>query len=391
MIVGGGVAGCATALGLARAGMPDVLVLEARDAPGFRVGETVPPACASVLHRFGLWETFLAADHVPSPGTCASWGKADLGYNDFLLDPERRGWHLDRPRFEAMLAEAVTDRGGTLLRGMRLRDVAPRAGGGWSLGLEHGGGVSRVDAGFLVDASGAAAAAARRLGVARNAIDCLMVIHAVFDLDEPAAVPARTFLEAAEYGWWYAARLPGGQLIAALSTDRPTLRESRLAEPAVWHAALRRTQHVAPLLARGQASGTPDPDIAIAPSAILSRVTGPLWTAVGDAASSYDPLTSQGITKALLDGEAAAGAIAASLTLGDAPLLAWQDQVFAGFNRYLELRRHLYGLERRWPEAAFWRRPLTDRALAHRRHIVGSGLSPHALRETEFGQASGWN
>jgi hypothetical protein len=44
-------------------------------------------------------------------------------------------------------------------------------------------------------------------------------------------------------------------------------------------------------------------------------------------------------------------------------LAAYQDGVFAGFTRYLELRRHLYGLETRWPDAPFWRRPLTDRAL----------------------------
>lgn len=362
-IIGGGVAGCATALALLRHGRRDLVVVEAEPAARPRIGETIPPACAAVLQRFGLWDSFLAQGHVPSLGSAASWGKAELGYNDFLLDPHGRGWHLDRPRFDTLLADAVAGRGGTLMLGMRLRDVARHAGS-WSLAFDAADGPRRLDADFLVDASGPAAAAARRLGVARNAIDCLTVLHAVLDLAAPDRVPTRTLLEAADYGWWYAARLPGGRLIAALSTDRATLRRRRLADAVGWNAALRQTRHVASLLTLGRASGTPKPDLAIAPSAILSRVTGPGWLAVGDAASSYDPLTSQGIIKALLDGEAAGRAIAVHLGGDTAALPAYQDGVFAGFTRYLELRRHLYGLEARWPNAPFWRRPLTDRAPA---------------------------
>jgi len=377
-IVGGGVAGCATALSLLRHGVHDFIVLEAEPVGSFRIGETIPPASAAVLRRFGLWEAFLAQGHVPSPGSAASWGKAELAYNDFLLDPQRRGWHLNRVRFDGLLADAVTRRGGALARGLRLRAVeraveravAPRAGG-WSLTLEAKDGARRLDTEFLVDATGVASAAARRFGVARNAIDCLTVVHGVFDLAAPDAASARTLLEAAEYGWWYATALPGGRSIATLSTDRATLRERRLADPETFNAALRQTRHVAPFLARGPTSGTPKLNIAIAPSAILSRVTGPGWLAVGDAACSYDPLTSQGVIKALLDGETAGQAIAAHRGGDDASLLAYQDRLFAGFSRYLELRRHLYGLERRWRDAPFWRRPLTDQALAAQPSTVG--------------------
>jgi flavin-dependent dehydrogenase len=80
---------------------------------------------------------------------------------------------------------------------------------------------------------------------------------------------------------------------------------------------------------------------------------------VGDAASTCDPVTAQGIVKALCDGEAAADAIAAYLAgAGDAPLLAYQDGVFARFRDYLRLRRHLYERERRWPQAPFWQNRL---------------------------------
>jgi flavin-dependent dehydrogenase len=130
--------------------------------------------------------------------------------------------------------------------------------------------------------------------------------------------------------------------------------------------ALRATRHLVRWLERGKAALADSVTLAtaLAPSAILSRVVGDRWLAVGDAASACDPVTAQGIVKALSDGEAAADAIAAHLAgAGDAPLLAYQDGVFARFRDYLRLRQHLYGRERRWPQAPFWQNRLAPGGL----------------------------
>ena len=120
-------------------------------------------------------------------------------------------------------------------------------------------------------------------------------------------------------------------------------------------ARRRRSRHASPLPA-------------LAPSAILSRVVGARWLAVGDAASAYDPVAAQGIVKALCDGEAAADAIAGFFAgAGEAPLLEYQDGVFARFTDYLRLRQHLYGLERRWPQAPFWQNRLAQGGIQRRR------------------------
>lgn len=79
-----------------------------------------------------------------------------------------------------------------------------------------------------------------------------------------------------------------------------------------------------------------------------------------NAASAYEPVSAQGIVKALCDSEAAADAVTGFLAgMGEAPLLAYQDAVFARFRDYLRLRLHLYGLERRWPQSPFWRNRLS--------------------------------
>jgi len=133
---------------------------------------------------------------------------------------------------------------------------------------------------------------------------------------------------------------------------------------------LRQTRHAARWLERGQAALADGHNLtlALAPSAILSRVVGERWLAVGDAACAYDPLSAQGIVKALCDGEAAADAIAGVLAgAGEAPLLAYQDGVFARFRDYLRLRRQLYRIERRWLQAPFWQnRRLLGTSASHR-------------------------
>jgi hypothetical protein len=84
-------------------------------------------------------------------------------------------------------------------------------------------------------------------------------------------------------------------------------------------------------LSGGKAAAMDRPlHLALASSAILSRVVGERWLAVSDTGSACDPLLSQGIMKALHDGVAAArdrhmhGRAAK-------PLLGYQEDVFARF------------------------------------------------------------
>jgi 2-polyprenyl-6-methoxyphenol hydroxylase-like FAD-dependent oxidoreductase len=92
--------------------------------------------------------------------------------------------------------------------------------------------------------------------------------------------------------------------------------------------------------------------------AFLEPATGPGWLAIGDAAISLDPLSSQGLLNALYTGLAAAESIARHL-VGDAGALADYASTLLGIEK--AYRRNLsdcYGMERRWPDAPFWRRRL---------------------------------
>ena len=349
-VVGGGPAGAAAALTLARLGRRVLLAdSPAGHAVGFKVGESLPPAARPILHALGVWDALLADGHLPSYGNASVWGSETVASTDFLFSPYGPGWHLDRGRFDGRLRRAAEEAGADLWRAaVRVR----RAGGGGA--VDAGGPPARCD--WVIDASGRRAAVARRQGTARSADDRLICAYARF---RPADTPdpdARTLIEAAADGWWYTAPVPGRGRVVAYLTDAD-LAPPRLARsPAAFLALLAGTAAVGPLLAaRGY---RPDSPLAAASahSGRLDPPAGPGWVAVGDAALSLDPLSSQGILSALRTGVGGAEAAHAHLAGDSSALASYSRSVADGYRAYLRQRADSYALERRWPARPFWRR-----------------------------------
>jgi flavin-dependent dehydrogenase len=341
---------------LQREGVSSVCLVDAAANRGDpRVGETLPPAICVILKELGLWGRFRNDGHEPCLGSCACWGNDTLGYNDFLLSPYGRGWHLDRRQFDAFLLSNAVSKGTHLCVG-RVIGCSTNTQQFFQLRLRENNGVhSTLSARFVVDATGSRSVFARSVGAQRRFLDRLIFLYGFFDTSDGSSSLQLTLLEAAEEGWWYAAPLPRQRLAVAFATDPEVIRHESLAYEDKWFTGLLRTRHIAPRLdgcrlLRGSLITR------AAPSFLLDQVAGARWLAVGDAAASYDPLSSQGIYKALQDGLRAASALTLALS-SDADLnLDYQTSVFAGFEDYRYNRNHFYQVEQRWAKSSFWRR-----------------------------------
>jgi len=356
-IIGGGPAGSATALSLLRSGQHDVRLFNARQHSKIKIGESIPPAATPVLKRLGVSHFLSEKIHKACSGSVSIWGTDTPGYNDFWLNPVGKGFHLDRNQFDQQLYQAAQSRGARCFDGWRLHSVVRQASGFELLFQFDSGKEKSVRADFVVDASGQVACFARRLGVARNVLDEVISLCAIFPLEKNVKMSNRTFAEAVENGWWYAACLPGDRVIVSLTSDAGIIREQGLNDPGKWHQQLHKTRGLKDWLPSALLQQLPELQIKVAPSAILSRVTGTNWLAVGDAASSYDPLTSAGITKALMQGEQAGMAIARVCQEADNQAVDdYQDMVFNQFSQYVSLRNKLYRAENRYCQRPFWQR-----------------------------------
>jgi flavin-dependent dehydrogenase len=353
------------------------------DAEPWKVGESLPPAVRPLLEGLGVWGSFREQGHLSSRGTSAVWGpsggdaSAPPADHDFLLSPQAEGWHLDRARFDRWLLAEAEAAGCSVWRDAVYLGHR-RDGDGWRLTVRRGGGEEEeVPARRVVDATGRRAAFARREGAEAVVFDDLLAVFRVFRLPAGATPSTHALVEAVEDGWWYAARVPGDRLVAGVFADADTVGDRGLRKPDTWRGALGVTHHVSRRVEAASQEDDPPDLLPTFPAASrhLHPFSGDGWLAVGDAASCYDPLSSQGLLKALRFAKPAAYATADALagdeTAGDR-YAAWVGRDFEG---YLEARSEVYRREHRWPASPFWRRRHEPVTLDPHR-VLGPGTAP---------------
>lgn len=346
-------------------------LLEAGDYSEPRLGETLPPLARQLLRQLDVldgFEAFASAGGARQVyGTSILWGSAATVDEPYLHHARGAGWHLDRAAFDAFLADACERRGVRVRRRTRVRGVEAAggvAGGAWRLKVADGDAAETetprdgVLCRFVVDAT-ARGLLARRLGARPEVADRLAAYACYFGGEED---DAGLLVEAFEHGWWYAAGLPAGRTVAVCLTDADLGRQLRLHEADGWRAALDATEAIGkrlvPLtvdtgdggpLVRAAASRVLDP-----PAEVGERGAG--WLAAGDSASTFDPLSSQGIAKALRAGIYAAYAASDHLRGDRRWLTKYRRFVADEYRGYLETRAQVYADETRWPTSPFWRR-----------------------------------
>lgn len=365
-VIGAGPAGCATALACQQAfqAANEVVSIHVFDAASantnqkIAIGETLPPAAMTVLQQLSLRQLLKHERHIVCHGSCSVWGSEAPQYNDFMQEALGVGYHLDRNFFNQQLKQAVQQAGLTLHTQYRLASVESDHQA-HQLSFKTPQGDETWNADFVVDASGISGSFARRFGVARNVLDQVISISAIVACTQQTKLSSFTLIEAAEYGWWYTARLPNNQMISSLCTDASEVKERQLNQQANWVNALLNTQFIVKHLDPKSLALIDNLHQSFAPSAILSKVIGENWLAVGDAASSYDSISSAGITKALQQGILAGKSIAEYYLNNDSDALnRYENAVFYAFNQYIELRDTLYRSEIRYQDSPFWQRRL---------------------------------
>lgn len=372
-IVGGGPAGAAAALTLLQYTGRTVAVIERSAFEAPRIGESTS---SSVLALLG----FIGASHVLSDHTAqaacaaaAAWGGPEPMVRQALFTSQGDGLLLDRRAFDARLCEEVETRGGHLLLRHGLRR-AERRGDDWHLELVTAArDPVALRCRFVIDASGRRASLARQLGVPAHRDDALVGVALRFSprpAREPGdrGEPAATLVEATPDGWWYTAPVPDGQLIAVFMTDAPLLRALRLTDPEGVRQALASAPYTRARLV-GRAAPAP-PQVTSACSRRLAELVGPGWAATGDAAASFDPLSSMGIGHALWSGTHAAR-LAEDVLLGPSSFAAdYSAGMQQQYLQYLQLRQRYYRLEQRWPDRPFWRSRHGERAAVAARGLA---------------------
>ena len=336
-VVGGGPAGLATAAALLRDGLT-VVVIERTDYHSLRVGEHVPPGAKPLLASLGS-RCARIGRHASCPGIRSVWGKREPADRDYLFHPHGEGMNLSRPAFDLSLAALVERLGADVVTDARVHSIS-RSNGSWDISFAQHDTASEIQADIVIDATGRAASIAKRLGARPIVYDDLIGI--VGRVTGPSPRHSLLFIEALESGWWYSAGLADGTIIATFLTDSDLVDTSKSGRLSSWQKQLQASDITA---SRVVANGG-DLHIRTARTQRLDVAEGEGWLAVGDAAMSFDPLSSEGISKGLEWGRKAAE-LAAAFCRGDrlaAP--AYRQPLNEAFSDYLVTRYRYYAAEK---------------------------------------------
>jgi flavin-dependent dehydrogenase len=313
-VVGGGPAGAATAMLLARAGH-EVVLLER--APAWRwhaSGVFASPAAVAALRRLGVSAGIPGALARPLPAMRVELPGGPIARLTYGDDGSLRAPAVgfDRAVLDATLLELAVGAGAEIRRGAAVTAV-DRSGAESRLHIRVADVGRRIESRVLVGADGIRSVVARELRVTRAApvgTRVGLTFHVRDPRADDVARDARMIvLDGAYCGL---APTPGGRVnvgIVLASRDRRTALAANGADRAVRD-----------VLAAVPAA--PDDPVAWADaercdqvagaSPIGHRVTrraGDGWLLVGDAAGFLDPFTGEGLHRALVSAELAASAI----------------------------------------------------------------------------------
>lgn len=345
LVFGNGPAASTFALEMVRHGKT-VLLIPPNAASGREPwGETLAPRGAFLLTQIGLFQECLASQYAASR-VLSCWGSPDPKESNLAFDPHGHMWHLDRLKFdETLLTHAIQTGVHTLDQESCGIERLTRRGNQWEIPVASSGCERIVRFHHLIDATGRSHKIARRLGARRILRDRLAAISCV---REQGGHTAPLLIEAVSQGWWYSLGLPNGELLFALITDPNSTRLSGALRRSVWDAMLAE----APYTKARVLSHTGELRVVGAESSRLDRLCGEGWLAIGDAAMSFDPLSSLGLCCAIEHAIAVAQILSNSQP--EAGLAEIEIERGGFFSRYRDQRRSLYCDVRRFSGQAFW-------------------------------------
>lgn len=352
IILGGGPAGLATVLALRKFGF-EVTILEASAYDNYRAGEHIIPEGMPLLNELGIPRAVWESNSIKCYEVQSAWGGEEIYTKDSIFNAYGEGVLLSRPAFDKDFAAFVNSKGVRLEVNARVNHLK-KSNTGWLVEYRHNGNHKKLYADFVIDATGRNTKLASVFGIKKIRYDNLIGIT-IFCTPKKRgqAQKGSILVEAVEKGWWYSAVLMDDTLVATLMTDADIVKKIGAIENSLQYF-IDSSNETKRILAKYQRIGKVH--TVSAKSQILSQLVGNNWMAVGDSAWSIDPLSSQGIYKAMAMGLKAADAINEFYSGDPSALKNYEKHFRDMFFSYIKLRAKYYRMETRWCDEDFWKK-----------------------------------
>ena len=355
-ILGGGPAGSSSAVSLLQKGY-SVAIIEKSDYSQIRTGETIQPQISSLLSDLKINEEIFQ-HHLPSNAIQSVWGESSLKENNFFSSPLGHGWHLNRLKFDKQLISHAEKSGATLFTAGLIKTITKLDSESWNIRFLNQDNIKTIHARFIIDATGRNSLLVKNQGGVRKNIDHLIGLVTILETNCQVKQTNFTLIESVKTGWWYSADIPGNKTVVAYMSDADLYKKESCKKEDFFNLLFSETTYT-----KEKSPGSKGGNIVMhaANSYLMSKTHGKNWIAIGDAAMAFDPLSSQGIYKAIKSGISSAKLIYEHFNGNSSALANYSNSLNAAFEKYLQQRKLYYGDEKRWPGALFWKRRHVDK------------------------------
>ncbi|CAM1364994.1 Dehydrogenase (Flavoprotein) [Tenacibaculum sediminilitoris] len=364
LIIGGGIAGCIAAISLVKD--YNVTLLDKLVEPVDRIGESLAPVAQRILKELDLLEnesdTVKQTIYRNNLGMQSYWGSNQLQIVDHMRNPDGFSKSLDRKNFEVYLRQVATERNVDCIWGTRLSSSSYEDNY-WKVTTKSDDVKNRtthtIQAKLVIDATGRQSHFTKSLGIKRTHYDKL--ISCWISLPNTLENTMSTIVSD-ELGWWYSAVIPNNKRIVAFQTDADLVGRNTFKHLNSFLSFAKEHKLIQPFLKGNEAYFNFHGTVS-ANSTRLEQIAGNQWIALGDAAISFDPLSSQGMFNAMANAMQVKKLLRNFNFIKDLDSIkmkqfntAYNHQVNQVWNLYVQHKNFFYKAETRWKEAPFWKR-----------------------------------
>ena len=356
LIVGGGPSGASAALSLLNYSNCSVTLVEQSDFNHIRVGEHVSSSIFNLIAYLKLSKNDFENDcFMPAYASKAYWGSDTVSTTNTIFTTEEATFQMDREKFDFKLIETAAERGADIYPRTKCLDYQQLEDKSWLVFLSHPTeGKFTIKTTYLVDASGRSANVCRKVGGSSQKHDSLMGVGLFLELNDKSKKFEQT-LESVELGWWYSACLPDNKMVVTFFSDADIISEYKLHQLETWQGLLQETNHIKYLITNTEALSD-KLWVRNAHTQISDIRNLENFIAIGDAAVSFDPISSMGIGFSISSACFAAKYIAHKIEEGSSTIATYQEDILKNYKQYHSIKTRYYQEEKRWPTSIFWQR-----------------------------------